>query len=401
MDEVVWEIKTLGQFDVLKNGRSLVKVSGGAKKIWELFMFMFTSRDRVFTPEMILEQLWNDEEYTDPRSTLRRQMHRLKGLLEEDEIHDEERLIVHAQGNYRWNLKLAIKSDMDTFQQLCDRAEQSKQKEQLMAALALYQEAFDIYRGDYLSEFGGNAWLLVKRNLLKHQYIDAVLSYLSLLQDNSDFKRIVCICEKAIQVEPYEELFHYHLIEALRVKGELYEAIEHFHRTNHFFQKELGVSVGHDLLELYQRLLNSRDMIESETHLQHVFESTCLLENALYCEPEVFKTIYELEKRRNERSLGEFCVAALTVRPFEEETYAQMQRRILRLKAHLMINLRKGDILTLWNDKQFLLLLPGMDKETMKQVLIRILKLSEDACKINIEEVTQLHLPNMSQKYHI
>ena len=66
-------IHTLGRFDVIKDGHSLVMSSSGSKKIWELYKFMLTHRDRAFTPETLMDQLWVSESYSDPRSTLRRQ----------------------------------------------------------------------------------------------------------------------------------------------------------------------------------------------------------------------------------------------------------------------------------------------------------------------------------------
>lgn len=66
-----YHIYTLGRFDVIKEDVSLVASASGSKKIWELYKFMLTYRDRAFTPESLMDQLWVSESYNDPRSTLR------------------------------------------------------------------------------------------------------------------------------------------------------------------------------------------------------------------------------------------------------------------------------------------------------------------------------------------
>lgn len=94
-------VYTLGRFDVIKDGCSLIMNSAGSKKIWELFKFMLTYRDRSFTPESLMDQLWVSEEYSDPRSTLRKQMHRLRKALGEDSSDENENTILFNNGYYR------------------------------------------------------------------------------------------------------------------------------------------------------------------------------------------------------------------------------------------------------------------------------------------------------------
>ena len=54
-------VYTLGKFDVIKDDNSLMMSSAGSKKIWELYKFMLTHRDRAFTPETLMDQLWVSE----------------------------------------------------------------------------------------------------------------------------------------------------------------------------------------------------------------------------------------------------------------------------------------------------------------------------------------------------
>lgn len=89
-DSNILNVYTLGRFEVVRDGISLIMNSAGSKKIWELFKFMLTHKDRSFTPESLMDHLWVSEEYSDPRSTLRKQMHRLRKTLGEDGIDGDE-----------------------------------------------------------------------------------------------------------------------------------------------------------------------------------------------------------------------------------------------------------------------------------------------------------------------
>ncbi|HSN65251.1 MAG TPA: winged helix-turn-helix domain-containing protein, partial [Fusibacter sp.] len=137
-------IQTLGRFDVIKEGSSLVMSSSGSKKLWELFKFMLTHRDRSFTPETLMDQLWVSETYSDPRSTLRRQMHRLRQSLAEEDAGDQLNTIRFTNGYYKWNETLDFEIDIDLFERLIKQGDAymvtAPQK-----ALDYYLEALSYY----------------------------------------------------------------------------------------------------------------------------------------------------------------------------------------------------------------------------------------------------------------
>ena len=133
-------IYTLGRFDVIKEDISLVMSSSGSKKIWELYKFMLTYRDRAFTPEALMDQLWVSESYSDPRSTLRRQMHRLRQALLEDRSEDCEKTLLFSNGYYRWNHQIPIALDTERFEDYAEEGDRLKTSAP-EAALEAYRSA--------------------------------------------------------------------------------------------------------------------------------------------------------------------------------------------------------------------------------------------------------------------
>lgn len=147
----IFTVSTLGNFDVIKNGHSLITSTSTSKKIWELYKFMLTHRDRSFTPEALLDQLWIYEEYNDPRSTLRRQMHRLRQTLQEDSKNDEETTILYVNGYYKWNAQIELILDADLLEMHLKEGDSLKIPNP-GSALEAYTKAIDLYLGDYLPE---------------------------------------------------------------------------------------------------------------------------------------------------------------------------------------------------------------------------------------------------------
>lgn len=382
-------VYTLGRFDVIKDGCSLIMNSAGSKKIWELFKFMLTYRDRSFTPESLMDQLWVSEEYSDPRSTLRKQMHRLRKALGEDSSDENENTILFNNGYYRWNDQLGIQIDAESFERYVMDGDQQKDKSP-DAALQNYKTAVNMYIGDYLPECTDQYWVYSARNQYRRMYLKTVINLIGLLKAREAYDEILELCQKAIQVDVYEEIFHINLLEAHMVTGEFRQAFEHYEYITGFFEREMGVKPSDEMRAIYKRLLASQYRTKVENNFCDVLEKDVFYDNAFYCEPEVFKSIYELERRRSQRQNTCFSVAVITVNPIKGYTYSQNEMRMNKIKQQLLNNLRKGDTVTCWNYRQFAVLLPGVDGELSEKILKRIVDPDKDDVSFLINQVDKL-----------
>ncbi|SCX94376.1 BTAD domain-containing putative transcriptional regulator [Alkaliphilus peptidifermentans] len=364
------EISTLGHFDVKKNNNSLVSSAPGSKKIWELFKFMLTHRKRSFTPENLMETLWSRENYSDSRSTLRRQMHRLRQILEEVQS-NEEQLIVFNNGFYSWNTKINIQLDIDLFEKAVQMAEEMKEARP-EGALINYRMALSLYQGDYLSECIEQLWVIPIRNYYRRLYLKSVYNITNLLKVQGNWNEILQICERAIQVEVYEEEIHLRYIEALLQEKEVKQAQKHYEYFTTFLYQEMGLKPSPALKSAYKRILATNHMHSSIEDLEIDLDNK-KIENAFYCEPYVFKMIYELECRRSERSGNMAMICMITMNHPSTVSLEKKQQAMTSLEKHLLEQLRKGDTITRWDNSNFLVLLPGLNDLIMEKVLSRIL----------------------------
>ncbi len=366
-------ITTLGGFDVFKNNASLTAMHPGSKKIWELFKFMLTHRTRSFTPETLMESLWPSEDYSDPRGTLRRQMHRLRQILEESGSVDQcGNLIIFTNGYYRWNSDADIVIDSEIFEKKVQQADLLKQSNP-KGSLSHYLEAIELYQGEYLPDCTEHQWVFSVRNLYRRLFLKAVISAGELVGTSNDFNMLLPICEKAIQLDYYEEDFHLLYMETLMRIGEKKTALQHYEQVTGFFYHEMGVKPSSAFKSIYKKILATQEVHQSIDTLHTELESDESSESAFYCEPIIFRSIYDLEKRRSERSGYQTVISLITVGDLESSYSATSESDLKMFTKHLTHSLRKGDVVTRWNEKQLLVLLPGLTEETMKKVLSRVL----------------------------
>lgn len=385
------QIYTLGKFDILENGQSLVMANAASKKIWELYKFMLTHRDQIFTPEALLDQLWVSESYNDPRGTLRRQMHRLRQAL--DESADDACTIVFSNGYYRWSDEAeTYEIDADLFERNVNAALNHETEGNVEAALNAYLNAIELYKGDYLPDLIDNHWVFSVRYHYRRVYLKAVIGAVKLLRQLNNFDAIISICNRAMKIDVYEEPFHIYYMEALASKGDFKQALEHYEHITGFFYREMGIKPSEDFKVLYKKLLQNN----KGGSISDVLMEDEAIENAFYCEVEVFKSIFELERRRCERSGDPFTVGVLEV---PKGRFAAESQWLLPLKQYLMNTLRKGDALTQWSAHQLAVLLPGVDAPLFEKVITRVLSHFDESVKVEITQVSE-KLP-VERKAHI
>lgn len=354
---ISYNITTLGQFDVVKYNDSLVMSASSSKKLWELYKFLLIHRAQKFTPDSLADQLWVSESYSDHRGTLRRQMHRLRQILKEESTDENEWTILFASGYYMWNSSVSIKVDSDIFEAEVALGDLSMQKDS-KEALKHYLMAIALYKGDYLPDLLNQHWVFSVRNHFRRLYLRAVENSVKLLNHKYAFDEIIRICQAAIRIDVHEEMFHIHYMKALASKGLLKDALLHYEQITGFYFREMGLKPSKEMRELYN-MLTTEPVSAPSTIRDHV-------NNAHFCEPDVFKSISELEHKRSERSGADFSIGYLTNIEFSESTMELM-------KNYLFGHLRKGDCFTRWNERQFAVLFSGANPDQMKMIFDRLL----------------------------
>ncbi|SFH88200.1 DNA-binding transcriptional activator of the SARP family [Tindallia magadiensis] len=365
-------ITTLGNFDVIKGDQSLLSMHPGSKKIWELFKFMLTYRGRSFTPESLVDALWPTEDYSDPRGALRRQMHRLRQLLHESGVeHQCGTLIVFRNGYYQWNTDSVTYVDCELFEKAIEKADSFKRSDPVKALLH-YREAVSLYKGEYLPDCSEHQWVFSVRNLYRRLFLKAILALGELTSSQEDYQAFLPICEKAIQLDYYEEDFHLLYMDTLMYVGEKKTALQHYEQVTGFLYHEMGVKPSNAMKSMYKRILSTQEVHNSLDSLHAELEKNTTSETAFFCEPTIFRSIYELEWRRSERDGYQTVIGLLTITNLDINE--SLNKNMLKdFGSHLIRSLRKGDVVTKWNNTQFLVLLPGLTEDLMNQVVSRIL----------------------------
>jgi len=368
-------IKTLGVFDISINGKSLIKKGTRTYKINKLLQYFIAFRNRKILPETIIENLFPEDEYSDPKNTLSTQIFRLrkaiKNIIPEGEEQDKYLTISSTNGNYILEVGENVEIDVDEFENLIKKGDK-KLSQNREEALEIFNKALEIYEGMFLAENAYEVWLTPVRNYYNRLYIKIIFQTIEILKDEENYDEITRTCEKALNYEPYDEDIHICFMEAMLKQGHFTNALNHYEYVLNLLKEEMGIISSPKLDKFYKKIKSTISEKRKMTIID--FLNKIDLEEAkgsMQCDFSDFKVIVDNQRRKGERNFEDDYVCIITLEQTEDilvNSWVEEMTQILKN------SLRKGDVFTFWNDKQILILL----HEVKQQALIIIEKRIRD-----------------------
>lgn len=371
-EDSIIHIQTLGQFSVSIGEHSINNKANQAKKPWSILQYLITFRNRDISAGELIELIWSDDQSANPGGALKTLVFRSRKLLEPLGI-PPQNLVIQRRGSYAWNPEYQTIVDADEFESLCLQADADGIGEE--EQLRLYLQAIDLYKGDFLPKSSWESWVVPISARYHSMYLQAVHKTIKLLTSTGDWEEITRICEKAIQIEPFDEDLHYSLIYALHSTGAQNLALEHYKHTIDSFYNEFSITPSERLKDLYKIIRDEEHGVTTDLSIiQESMQEQQKTGGAYYCEYSVFRDVYQLEQRAIERTGDSIYLCLLTVRTAGGELpkTSVMVRAMDALGNAISGSLRRGDVYARYSIAQYIVLLPTASYENGCNVMKRI-----------------------------
>lgn len=373
------KIYTLGEFKVKYKGELLNPQERTNDKPWLLFKYLITERGKNIHPEIIINELWPDQEFKDPKHTITNLVYRLrKNLLVDGK--NEAPFIINCRGRCTFNKDSNYWLDIEEFTDLCKRANIVNEEEPDKSIL-YYEKAFNMYKGDYLPEIPYHDWVIPSRNNYHWFFVESVIGYINELKKMERFEEIMKICERSFEIELLEEEIHLAYIEALLNKGKNGHAKHHYKYAKELLNNSLDVGHIPKLEELYKHDFK----VDKTNYLNKIKDNLEEKENvngAFSCSSDIFRMVYKLEKRKAERNNKPLFIAYVKF-----NSKSKLEKNIYYIESIIKKKLRKGDIITRWDSNQYLLLLSDINKQNIINVLERIYENLNEELEFQKEDI--------------
>jgi DNA-binding SARP family transcriptional activator len=369
------KIKMFGNFEIVVNGNVALTQLRQAKKTSQFLEYLILKKDRAVPHEELLEMLWSDKENRNPATALRTLLHRYRSLVDQSGLPELSDSILTARGAYQWNSNLDCEIDVFEFERLCQEARTPGMSNR--ECIERYLQMLQIYTGPLLTNSAEEMWVVPKSVYYHDLFLESVFTLLDLLKVEEEYDVIVQVCRKAMDVDMFDERLHLELMMALVKTGKKREALSQYYFATDLHYKQLGIQPSGEIRAVYKLIVQADQEMEADIEkVQNMLEEDTDGHGAFVCEYEIFKEIYQLQRRMLERYNGTMFLALLTISNTYEQRFDNLVLDNI-MKQLLLVsqtNLRRGDTISRYSVMQYVVLLPSVTYETGRLVMDRIKK---------------------------
>ena len=365
-------VTMLGGFRIRVDGNVLTDEINRSQKLWNVLCYLIAHRERTVPQSEFIELFWPEENSANPTNALKTLLYRVRSLLE-PLFGEGLEPILSQRGAYAWNPAIACEMDVDRFELLCRRAQDTALPAQ--KRMALYEEAAEMYRGDYLPKLANQMWVVPISAHYHALYLEAVKEYADLLEHAEKFEAMAELCTRASQLDPLDESLHTLIVRALLRQGKDSAALSHYEKATDLLYRNLGVRPSEELRALYREIMDVEERLETNLEvIQANLREAAQRPGAFVCEYGFFKEAYRLGARRSARSGACVHIALITVSLPDGGVppLGVLNTTMDQLLEVLVHNLRRGDVVSKYSGAQYVVMLPAANFEDSTMVVERI-----------------------------
>ncbi len=246
------QIFTLGCFGLVVAGRSVAIEKWKRKQAVTLLKYLITHLDRPVHRERLLDSLWPNVDESQAWGRLKVAMSFLRRELRANGISDD---VVKTSDKAYLLRRDAVWVDIHAFERLVTEGRELQQQGQWNDALCHYDEARQLYRGEYLEEETFSDWCAEERERLHEIYLEMLARTAECHAELGQYADAVHICRKALVFDPCRESFHCLLMENLVNDGHPEMALAQFRHCQQVLAEEFGAEPLPETQSLYQQIL--------------------------------------------------------------------------------------------------------------------------------------------------
>jgi DNA-binding SARP family transcriptional activator len=240
----------LGSFRVSLNGQLYDRWP--SRKGKNLLAFLLYHHDRPCFRDTLIETFWPDVSFESAKNSLHVALHGIRKQL--CPSFTDEKLLLCENERYFFHPDIELRLDHEDFLKAYQTGRRVEQQSSLPQAVASYERATSLYRGDLLEGDVQEEWSCSERAMLRERYLVALERLSHHYAVTGQFATAVALCDAILQRDNCREDVHRRLMRCYYQSGKRCEAIKQFQRCAESLLKELDVAPSKATLELIDRI---------------------------------------------------------------------------------------------------------------------------------------------------
>ncbi|MBM7555870.1 BTAD domain-containing putative transcriptional regulator [Halanaerobacter jeridensis] len=246
------KIKAFGNMELFRGRQKVEEDEWTRKKSKELFKLFLVHYGEFISKEKICHFLWPDKKLKKATSSFYVVLNNLNKVLEPDrESRTGPYFIVKKDNYYGLKKEFAYYYDVSLFEEFI---RQGKNSNQDRIKMKFYQEAFEIYKNDFLIEDLSNNWIINERERLEKKYIDISEKLMKYYYDIEKYEKAIEIADQILNKNQYIEPAYLYKIMSYDQLGKKALAITTYESCKRILAEELDITPNQELKKYYKYL---------------------------------------------------------------------------------------------------------------------------------------------------
>ena len=173
-----------------------------------LLTYLLFSRGSIQSVHKLCEINRLDADVDDPYSSVKGVVYRLRSILSYIGLQD---LVQATHGTFIINPKYTIRTDVERFDEICTRINQTTNTDALRG---LYVSLCEIYKGSLLPWYDYFPWLIAKVSYYQNRYLEKLKNYIAILNTNKEYLEVQRVATEALTINIHDCDFLFYSIKA-------------------------------------------------------------------------------------------------------------------------------------------------------------------------------------------
>ncbi len=249
-------IQTLGSFQVRRGNNILLEKDWKGTQPKNLLKAIIARGSIGVQNDLLCDDLWPKSGPDSVNKTFRVALHRLRIFFEPDAERKIGFSYVHLKENKISLDKELCHVDADRFVELFNKGQVAEKEGKLKKALTFYEEAIELYKGDFLPEDIYSPWAEVKREELRGMYIDLLVRVARIHEGRRALRKAISYYLRVIEKEPLFEEAYQRLMLLYSARGEKNQAIRIYEWCKNALGETLNTEPSQTTISVYKKIID-------------------------------------------------------------------------------------------------------------------------------------------------
>jgi len=230
-------IHLFGLFEISLDDVSLTNHDWRSQQTQTIGKVLLSRRGKVVTSDQLIETLWPN----DPVETARRRLHvRINQL--RNGLQGKSTLVRTVHNGYIFEPDDDCWIDVDEFQTLISEGAHYQEIGQGRQAIQVYEQAHQVYRGDFLAEDLYADWTYTHREFYRECFLSLLIELSECYAQQGRYRLAIARARQALIQDPLRETIYVRLMLYHYYSGEQAQALRTYQRCKEILLSELGVA---------------------------------------------------------------------------------------------------------------------------------------------------------------